>query len=107
MAILKSKKADVSSISPSSERLNPAEQVSRQIEGLNKDLQHVKRRNWRYYNVTRDENPQREEIYIPSFEGFHTQLDCKLTYGNKNQNTVDTRVVHIISCSKQNRTTRE
>ena len=19
------------------------------------------------------------------FEGFHTQLDCKLTYGNKNQ----------------------
>ena len=21
----------------------------------------------------------------PSFEGFHTQLDCKLTNGNKNQ----------------------
>ena len=75
--------------------------MSRQIEGLNKGLQHIKRRNWRNYNVSRDENPQREEIDIPSFEGFHTQLDFKLTYGNKNQkNTVDTRVVHIISCSK-------
>ena len=21
----------------------------------------------------------------PSFKGFHAQLDCKLTYGNKNQ----------------------
>ena len=23
--------------------------------------------------------------YSPSFEGFHAQLDCKLTYGNTNQ----------------------
>ena len=22
---------------------------------------------------------------IPNFEGFHAQLDCKFTYGNKNQ----------------------
>ena len=22
----------------------------------------------------------------PNFEGFHAQLDCKFTYGNKNQN---------------------
>ena len=41
---------------------------------------------WRYYNVSRDENPQREnEMDSPSFEGFHSQLDCKLTNGNKNQ----------------------
>ena len=36
--------------------------------------------------IIREENPQREnEKNSPSFEGFHTQLDCKLTYGNKNQ----------------------
>ena len=36
--------------------------------------------------MNRDENPQREnEMDSPSFEGFHAQLDCKLTNGNKNQ----------------------
>ena len=31
-------------------------------------------------------NPQREnELDRPSFECFHTQLDCKFTDGNKNQ----------------------
>ena len=25
------------------------------------------------------------KIDIPSFKDFHAQLDCKLTYGNKNQ----------------------
>ena len=36
--------------------------------------------------MSRDENPQREnEMDSPSFEGFHAQLDCKLTNGNKNQ----------------------
>ena len=36
--------------------------------------------------MSRDENPQRvHEKDSPSFEGFHTQLDCKLTYGNQNQ----------------------
>ena len=34
----------------------------------------------------RQKNPQREnELDRPSFEGFHTQLDCKFTDGNKNQ----------------------
>ena len=36
--------------------------------------------------MSRDENPQKvKETDSPSFEGFHTQLDCKRTYGNKNQ----------------------
>ena len=30
----------------------------------------------------------------PSFEGFHAQLDCKLTNGNKNQTQL-TLVLHI------------
>ena len=34
--------------------------------------------------MSRDENPQREnEMDSPRFEGFHAQLDCKLTNGNK------------------------
>ena len=33
-----------------------------------------------------DENPQRvNEMDSASFEGFHSQLDCKFTYSNKNQ----------------------
>ena len=41
---------------------------------------------WRCYNVNRDENPQREnEMDSRNFEGFHAQLDYKLTNGNKNQ----------------------
>ena len=46
----------------------------------------AKRRNFRYYNVSIDENPQRvNEMDTPSLESFHTQLDWKLTKGNKNQ----------------------
>ena len=38
------------------------------------------------HSICRNENPQREnEVDSSSFEGFHTQLDCKLTYGIKNQ----------------------
>ena len=38
------------------------------------------------YSVSRDENPQRvNEMDSPSFEGFHTQLDCKLMYYSKSQ----------------------
>ena len=38
------------------------------------------------HSISRNENPQREdEVDSSSFEGFHTQLDCKLTYGIKNQ----------------------
>ena len=37
-------------------------------------------------NVSRDENPQREnEMGSPSFKGFHSQWDYELSYGNKNQ----------------------
>ena len=58
----------------------------KQQNNQTKVYKHAKRRNWRYYNVSRDENPQREnEMGSPSFEGFHAQLDCKLTNGNKNQ----------------------
>ena len=36
--------------------------------------------------VSKDENPQREnEMDSPSFEGFHAQLDCQVTKGNKAQ----------------------
>ena len=34
------------------------------------------------------------------FEGFHTQLDCKLTYGNKNQ----AQLALAFRVQKQNRT---
>ena len=33
----------------------------------------------------------------PSTKGFHTQLDCKLTYGYKNQTQL-TLVQHILFC---------
>ena len=34
-----------------------------------------------YFYVSRDKYPEREnEMDGPSFEGFHTQLDCKLMY---------------------------
>ena len=36
--------------------------------------------------MSKDENPQRvNEMDSPSSEGFHTQLDCKVTSGNKSQ----------------------
>ena len=42
-----------------------------------KFCKNAKRRNWRYYNVSKDENPQGEnEMDSPSLEGLHTQLDC-------------------------------
>ena len=57
-----------------------------QKKGHTKVCKHAKRRNLRYYNVSRDKNPQREnEMDSPSYEGFRAQLDCKLTYDNKNQ----------------------
>ena len=39
-------------------------------------------------------------MYSPSFEGFHAQLDCKLTYGEKKSNTANTRKVYKLPCSK-------
>ena len=34
-----------------------------------------------YFYVSRNKYPEREnEMEGPSFEGFHTQLDCKLMY---------------------------
>ena len=39
----------------------------------------------------------------PSFKGFHAQLDCKFTYGNKNQTQL-TLVQYIkFRVQKQNR----
>ena len=41
--------------------------------------EHSKSRNLRYYRVSRDKIPQREnEMDSPSFEGFHAQADFKL-----------------------------
>ena len=65
-----------------------SEQASRQVatEEPTKVCKHARHRNLLCYNVSRDENPQREsKMYSPSFEGFHAQLDCKLTDGYKNQ----------------------
>ena len=66
-----------------------------------------RRRNLRQYNVSRDENPQRvNEMDSPSFEGFHAQLDCKLTYGNQNQTQLKL-VQHIkFRVQKQNKKNR-
>ena len=51
-----------------------------------KVCKHARCCNLRYCNVNRDENPQRvNEMNSPSFNGFHAQLDWKLTYGNENQ----------------------
>ena len=60
--------------------------------------------NLRYYNSIRDGNPYIEnERHSPSYSGFHTQLDCKLTYGNKNQTQL-TLVQYIkFLAYKQNR----
>ena len=60
--------------------------------------------NLRYYNSIRDENPYTEnERDSPSYSGFHAQLDCKLTYGNKNRTQL-TLVQYIkFLAYKQNR----
>ena len=41
-----------------------------------------------------------------SIEGFHTQLDCKLAYSNKNQ-TQQTLVQHNVLCSKTKQSNAE
>ena len=47
-----------------------------QQKNQTKVSKHAKYRNLRYYNVSRDENPQRvNEMDSPSFEGFHARLD--------------------------------
>ena len=54
-----------------------SEQASRQVatEEPKKVYKHAKRRNLRYFKLSRDENPQREnEMDGQSFEGFQTQL---------------------------------
>lgn len=56
-------------------------------------FKHPKRRNWRYYNASRDENHQRRnEINCPSFKVFTLS------------EIVSLRKVYIVSCSKTNRT---
>ena len=35
----------------------------------------------------------------PSFKGFHAQLDCKFTYGNKNQTQLT-----LVQCIKKTKT---
>ena len=50
-----------------------SEQTSRQLatKEQRKFCKHAKRRNWRYYNVSKDENPQREnEMNTPTSESF-------------------------------------
>ena len=43
----------------------------------------------------------------PSFKGFYAQLNCELTYGNKNQTQLSL-VQYIKFCvQKQNRTKQE
>ena len=45
-----------------------------------KICKHAKCRNLRYYNVSRDENPHKDnELDYSSFDGFHAQLDYKIT----------------------------
>lgn len=56
------------------------------VQNQTRVCKQAKRRNLRYYNINRDEIPQRgNEMDCPSFDGFHAQLGCKLTYGNKTQ----------------------
>ena len=57
-----------------------------QQKNQTKVFKKARRRNLRYYNVSRDENPQGEnEMDSPSFRGFHAQLDGKLMYGDENR----------------------
>ena len=74
-----------------------------QQKNQTKACKHVKRCNLCYYNVSRYNNPQREnKIGSLSFEGFHAKLECKLTCmdGNENQ-TANTHIVFIVSSSKK------
>ena len=74
-----------------------------QQKNQTKACKHAKRCNLCYYNVSRYNNPQREnKIGSLSFEGFHAKLECKLTCmdGNENQ-TANTHIVFIVSFSKK------
>ena len=73
-----------------------------------KVCKHAKRHNRHYYYVSRDKNLQRENEMdcSPSFESFHTQLDCKLTNDNKNQTQL-TLVWFIWFRVKKKRTTKQ
>ena len=62
-----------------------------QQKNRTKVCKHTRRRNLRYYNVSRESPQGVNEMDSPSFERFHAQLDCKLTYGNKNQ----TQLTHV------------
>ena len=42
----------------------------------------------------------------PNFEGFHAQLDCKFTYGNKNQTQLTLYSLYIVSCTGKKNTER-
>ena len=74
-----------------------------QQKNQTKACKHAKRCNLCYYNVSRYNNPQREnKIGSLSFKGFHAKLDYKLTCmdGNENQ-TANTHIVFIVSFSKK------
>ena len=43
----------------------------------------------------------------PSFKGFHAQLDCKFTYGNKNQTQLALVQYIKFRVQKQNRKKQE
>ena len=64
--------------------------------------------NWRYYNVSRHGNPQRENTMdSQSFEGFYAQLDCQITNGNENQTLLTLLKYRLFRVQKQNRTKQE
>ena len=64
--------------------------------------------NWRYYNVSRDGNPQRENTMDnQSFQGFYAQLDCQITNGNENQTLLTLLQYRLFRVQKQNRTKQE
>ena len=78
-----------------------SEQASRQLvtKEQRKFCKHAKRRNWRYYNMSKNETPQREnEMNTPTSEGFTLSQIASLPTEIKKKNTANTRV--IVSCSK-------
>ena len=54
-------------------------------EQASKGLQKCQVHKLGYCNVSRDKSSKIKQIDSPSFNGFHAQLDCMFTYGNKNQ----------------------
>ena len=78
-----------------------SEQASRQLvtKEQRKFCKHAKRRNRRYYNMSKNETPQREnEMNTPTSEGFTLSQIASLRTEIKKKNTANTRV--IVSCSK-------